>query len=193
MRKALFVAALIAGSIVPAAATTAEPLGRLFFTPKQRNDLDAGKYAGARTPAVPAPRSVRLDGVVTRSDADRTVWINGRVYHGGSPDGVQVKTSPGAPASTTIRIPGKAAATRVKVGQRLDLNSGQIQEDFMHRPAAAENAVAPVESPASRPVIAKKSRAAEDTVPLIREAESPAKKNAGVDSDISRDAPAVAR
>lgn len=193
MRKALSVAALVAGSIIPAAGMAAEPLGRLFFTPIQRNVLDAGKYAGTPAPIAPAPRTVHLDGVVTRSDAERTVWINGTAYHDGSPDGMQVKTSPAAPASTSIRIPGKTATTRVKVGQRLDLNSGRIQEDFTRRPAATENAVAPVESPASRPVIAKKSRAAEDTVPLIREAEKPAKKSQGAAGDNGRDAPAAAR
>ena len=193
MRKALCVACLVAGTIVPAAGMAAEPLGRLFFTPTQRNVLDAGKYASTPAPVVRGPRTVHLDGVVTRSDAERTVWINGTAYHDRSPDGMQVKTNPAAPASTSIRIPGKAASTRVKVGQRLDLNSGQIQEDFTRRPAAAENAEAPVESPASRSVIAKKSRAAEDTAPLIREEEKAAKKNEGAGSDTGRDAPAVVR
>jgi hypothetical protein len=189
MRKALSVAALVAGSIIPAAGMAAEPLGRLFFTPTQRNVLDAGKYAGTPAPVTPAPRTVHLSGVVTRSDAESTVWINGRAYHDASPEGVQVKTDRGAPASTAIRVPGKSAATRVKVGQRLDLNSGKIQENFARRPAATENAVAPVESPASRPVIAKKSEAPVDTVPPMREAEKRAKKSERGGSDIGRDAP----
>jgi hypothetical protein len=193
MRKALSVAVLVAGSIIPAAGMAAEPLGRLFFTPTQRNVLDAGKYASTPAPVVPGPRTAHLDGVVTRSDAERTVWINGTAYHDRSPDGMQVKTSPAAPASTSIRIPGKAATTRVKVGQRLDLNSGQIQEDFTRRPAAAENAEAPVESPASRSVIAKKSRSAEDIAPLNREAGKSAKKSEGAASDIGGDAPSAAR
>ena len=193
MRKALSVAALVTGSIIQAAGMAAEPLGRLFFTPAQRSILDAGKYAGTPAPVAHAPRTVHLDGVVTRSDAQRTVWINGTAYHDRSPDGVQVKTSPAAPATTSIRITGKSATMRVKVGQRLNLNSGQIQEDFARRAAARENAVAPVESPALRPVIAKKSRAAEDSVPLIREAEKSAKKSEGEASDIGRDAPTAAR
>lgn len=166
MRKALSVAALVAGSIIPAAGMAAEPLGRLFFTPTQRNVLDAGKYAGTPAPVAPAPRTVHLDGVVTRSDAERTVWINGTAYHDGSPDGMQVKTSPAAPASTSIRIPGKTATARVKVGQRLDLNSGQIREDFSRRAAAAESAAAPGEDPAARPVAGEKSKAAENAAPV---------------------------
>jgi hypothetical protein len=193
MRKALSVAAFVAGSIFPAAGMAAEPLGRLFFTPAQRSVLDAGKYTGPPAPVAPAPRTVHLDGVVTRSDAQRTVWINGTAYHDRSPDGVQVKTSPAAPATTSIRITGKTATMRVKVGQRLNLNSGQIQEDFARRTAATENTAAPVESRALRPVIAKKSRAAEDSAPLIREAEKSAKKSEGAASDTGKDAPTAAR
>jgi hypothetical protein len=193
VRKTLAIAALIAGSIIPAAGKAAEPLGRLFFTPTQRNVLDAGKYVATPARVVPAPHTVHLSGVVTRSDAESTVWINGTAYHDASPEGVQVKTDRGAPASTAIRVTGKSAATRVKVGQRLDLNSGKIQEGFARRPAATENAVAPVESPALRPVIAKKSEAPGDTVPPIREADKPSKKSEGGSSDIGRDAPAAAR
>ncbi len=193
MRKALFVAALVAGSIIAAAGMAAEPLGRLFFTPTQRSALDAGRYAGTPAPVAPVPRTVHLDGVVTRSDAERTVWINGTAYHDRSPDGMQIKTSPAAPASTSIRIPGKAATTRVKVGQRLNLNSGQIQEDFGRRPAATENAEAPVGSPPLHPVVAKKSRAAENTAPPVREADKSAKKNEGAASDTGGDAPSAAR
>jgi hypothetical protein len=196
MRKVRSVAALLAGLIISAASLAEEPLGRLFFSPAQRSILDAGKFLATPAPVVPvvpAARTVHLNGVVTRSDAESTVWINGTAYHNASPDGVQVKTDRAAPASTAIRVPGKAATRRVKVGQRLDLNSGRIQEDFARRPATTENVGAPLESPASRPVIAKKSRAADDAAPLIREAEKPAKKNEGAASDNGKDAPAAAR
>ena len=194
MMKALSVAALVSGSIFTASGLSAEPLGRLFFTPAQRSVLDAGKYLATQAPVVaPAPRSVRLSGVVTRSDAESTVWINGTAYHDASPDGVQVKTDRAAPESTAIRIPGKTEKIRVKVGQRLDLNSGQIREDFSHQAAAAGSAVAPVESPASRPAIAKKTRAAGDTGPPVRQPETSARKGEGATGEIGRDAPAAAR
>ena len=193
MRKALSVAALLAGSIIPAFGMAAEPLGRLFFTPAQRNVLDAGKTVATQAPVVSAPRTVHLSGVVTRSDAENTVWINGTAYHNASPDGVRITTDGAAPASTAIRVPGKTAATRVKVGQRVDLNSGRIQEDFTRRPTATESAVAPVERPSLRADIAKQMRTAEGAAPPIREAEKPAKKSEGAASDNGKDAPAVAR
>ena len=193
MMKALSVAALVSGSIFTAGGLSAEPLGRLFFTPAQRSVLDSGKQVTKPVPTVPAPRTVHLSGVVTRSDAESTVWINGTAYHDASPDGVQVKTDRAAPESTAIRIPGKTARIRVKVGQRLDMNSGQIREDFSRQAAAAGSAVAPVESPASRPAIAKKTRAAGDTGPPVRQPETSARKGEGATGEIGRDAPAAAR
>ena len=166
MRKALSIAALVAGSILPAASMAAESLGRLFFSPAQRSILDAGKNLATPAQVVSTPRTVHLSGVVTRGDAENTVWINGRAYHDASPDGVQVKTDRAAPESTAIGVPGKTATTRVKVGQQLDLNSGQIREDFSRRAAAAEGAAAPLDGRAARPVTGEKSKAVENTAPV---------------------------
>jgi len=184
---------LMVGSLAAEAAQESESIGRLFFTPAERSALEAGKSARKSAPVARGPQSVQLNGVVTRSDSQRTVWVNGKAYHDGSPDGMQVTTNPGAPASTSIRIPGRTAAARVKVGQRLDLNSGRIQEDFTRRPAATESAVAPAENPASRPAIARKTRAAGDTAPQIRQPEMSASKGEGATGEIGRDAPAAAR
>ena len=166
MRKALCVATLVAGSIIPRAAIAAEPLGRLFFSPAQRTILDAGKNLATPTKVSPAPRTIHLSGVVTRSDAENTVWINGTAYHNASPDGVQVQTDRAAPASTAIRIPGRSTKSRVKVGQRLDMNSGQIREDFSHQTAAAENAAVPTESPGDRSIAERKSKSTDIKSPV---------------------------
>jgi hypothetical protein len=155
MRNALSVAVLVAGSIIPAAGMTAEPLGRLFFTPAQRSILDAGKHTVARAPVSPGPRTVRLNGVVTRSDAERTIWINGKAYYNGAPDGMQIKTNPGTPGSTSIRLPGSASAARLKVGQQLDLNSGHIEEDYSRRRMPSKTIAAPPDNSAPRAVNAK--------------------------------------
>jgi hypothetical protein len=185
---------LMVGSLAAEAAQESESIGRLFFTPTERNALEAGKSVRKSAPVARGPQSVQVNGVVTRSDSQRTVWVNGKAYHDGSPEGIQVTTNPGAPASTSIRIPGRTAAARVKVGQRLDLNSGRIQEDFTRRPAATESAVAPAENPASRPsAIARKTRAAGDTAPQIRQPETSASKGEEATGEIGRDAPAAAR
>jgi hypothetical protein len=167
MRKKIAVAILVTSSMVSAGARAADPLERLFFTPAQRKALDAGKYASTQgAPVKLGPKTVHLDGVVTRSDAEHTIWINGKAYHGGSPDGVQVKTSPATPSTTSIRIPGKTASSRVKVGQQLDLNSGQIREDFSRREGAAQGSATPVEAAADRPVTGRKNAITENTAPV---------------------------
>jgi hypothetical protein len=146
MRKVFAAAILVAGAVNPVVGWSAEELGRLFFTPTQRKVLDAGKLVSTqKVPVKPGPRSVRIDGVVTRSDSDRTIWVNGTAYHGGSPDGVRVKTNPATPGSASIGVPGKSQSTRVKVGQRIDLNSGQIREDLSRKADEAE------EGPAAQP------------------------------------------
>ena len=130
-----------------APASAAEPLGRLFFTPAQRSVLDAGKSLGEASTPVTAPRNVVVNGVVTRSDAERTVWINGKAYHDGSPEGLQVRTNPSTPETTEIRVRGRETGARIKVGQQLDLNTGGVAEKPSRRVSAegipAEGATAP--------------------------------------------------
>ncbi|MBL8445938.1 MAG: hypothetical protein JNJ44_00835 [Zoogloeaceae bacterium] len=70
--------ALLAGLALPTGAVHAaeSPLGRLFYTPAERRQLDEMRRLGPRTNA--APRSaLRLDGLVRHPDGRTTVWING--------------------------------------------------------------------------------------------------------------------
>ena len=125
LRLAILSTTLVASNV----SAAADPMGRLFFTPTQRNVLDAGKFTVApKTPPKPLPRSVQLNGVVTRSDADRTVWVNGKPYHNRSPEGMLIGTNPSTPGSTSIQVPGRGTSSRVKVGQHIDLNSGRVGE-----------------------------------------------------------------
>ena len=137
-----------------APASAAEPLGRLFFTPAQRSVLDAGKSLGEASTPVTAPRNVVVNGVVTRSDAERTVWINGKAYHDGSPEGLQVRTNPSTPETTEIRVRGREHAARIKVGQQLDLNTGGVADKPSQRVSAES---VPVEAPTVPPMQTKES------------------------------------
>lgn len=151
MRRTLAGIALLAGVLTCAGALAAEPLGRLFFTPAQRSALDAGKRIGettSRTPKPRGPQEVRLDGVVTRSDGESTVWVNGRpsdlspLPH----VGVAVGTDP---ASARIRVPGISGARRISVGQSLDTRSGVVREAYAPN-APVEGARAPTENVAGQ-------------------------------------------
>jgi hypothetical protein len=134
MKRVLLRTALIAGACVSAATPAAEPVGRLFFTPAQRSALDAGKRIGeprAGPVAPQGPRELTLDGVVTRSDGESTIWINGRPSEQAPHPRVGVAVT-SDPAAARIRIPGASTTSRIRVGQRLDTRSGKIQEIYSH-------------------------------------------------------------
>ena len=134
MRKAVSVAALVASLIVPATGKTVEPLGRLFFTPAQRSSLNAGKLIGtprsSLAPAVLGPREVTLNGVVTRSDGESTVWINGRSLDRRPASGVSATASGSDPAAARVKLGGAPNAVKMRVGQRLQRSSGKIAEPY---------------------------------------------------------------
>ncbi len=66
-------------------ASLAADLGRLFYTPAQRAQLEAARARNV-TQASPAAAAIahpqRFDGVVIRSDGASTSWINGRPQTG---------------------------------------------------------------------------------------------------------------
>jgi type II secretory pathway pseudopilin PulG len=71
-------------------APAAEPLGRLFFTPEQRDQLDRPRAAQKARAldsrdrgAGPGARDRQLPGVMRRSDGRNTVWINDRAIDDG--------------------------------------------------------------------------------------------------------------
>ena len=117
---------LILASLACPAALGGETIGRLFFTPAERNALEAGKSVGKPAAAVQESRTVRLNGVVLRTDSERTVWVNGKAYHDVSPDGIELNTRSDAPGNAEVRVRGQRLAVPVKVGQQVELNKGKI-------------------------------------------------------------------
>ncbi len=131
--------ALPASNALMAQEATAqeETLGRLFYTARERTALNANIVRVKKQPAkpVPIPPSVTLNGVVTRSDGERTVWIDGRPYHRGDPDDMRVITHPDAPGVAELKVPGVANELPVRVGQQLDPASGKTFESYETRPS----------------------------------------------------------
>jgi len=110
----------------------AEPLGRLFFTPAQRDSLDAGKKlkADAGQPAPSGPRMTTLNGVVTRSDGESTVWVNGRAVGRNGTPSVKASASTSDPAAAEIDLRDARNPVRLKVGQRFDRSTGKVKESY---------------------------------------------------------------
>lgn len=140
---------LVLVALLPWWAThSAEPLGRLFFTPSQRAALDAGKQVGkprtVRAVAPRGPRAVTLNGVVTRSDGGTAVWINGHEAAGKTVPGIRASASATDPTSAQLRVGDTGKSVRLRVGQQLDRVSGKVLEPYE---SAASGAAAVVYSP----------------------------------------------
>ena len=113
MNTAVRLVFLGALGLIPAAQ--ADELGRLFFSPDERQQLDqqhvrqTNRENGANTPSI-----IIVNGLIQHSDGSRTVWINGKAQH----------IAPGKNTDTVpVALPGKNESIEVKVGQRLWLDN----------------------------------------------------------------------
>jgi hypothetical protein len=154
---AVLALALLAQPAVEAAETS---LGRLFFTPEQRAALEQARRNNIRAeelaaqaavkPKAPRARKVVVNGLITRSDGMSVVWVNGKPVETETADGMRVSptTSQG---SVVLRDPQKGRALRLKVGQRADLLTGKVEENYESRRAAARAEEAARQAEATQP------------------------------------------
>ena len=100
-------------------SASAQDLGRIFFTPQQRQDLDRRRNLNVtEETAVVVESLVTVNGHVVRSSGKTTTWINGvpqyDTYRGRTPDRVGVESS--------------NSAVGVKVGETLDRSKGEVRD-----------------------------------------------------------------
>ena len=88
-------------------------LGRLFFTPEQRAQLEYSQQQSGNTPD--NTRSLTVNGIVQKYGGERTVCINGVPQIAG-------KSDEHAPENLPVTVPGQSQPARVKVGQRVLIN-----------------------------------------------------------------------
>ena len=115
------VLALLAAVLRALPAGAAEDLGRLFFTPQQRQDLDRRRAANAQEAAAIIQEStLTLQGQVSRSGGKTTTWINGvpqqDAQGSADPTRVPIRTSEDEPEVT------------LKVGETRDLVRGETRD-----------------------------------------------------------------
>lgn len=138
---------LVSALVVLGAANPvqAESFGQIFTTPKQRAILDnirryskqkkpKQKNAKSRTPqAVFDKKGVSVNGIVTRSDGNNTVWINGKsnLKTNQPESGVSVYRHSVTSDSVTLTL-SKNPSKRVtlKPGQSVDPRSGIIRDSY---------------------------------------------------------------
>jgi hypothetical protein len=111
--------------LLTAPIAQAGELGRLFFTPAQRTQLDRHHSlpsAPLTTPersaeevAKETPHSITVNGIVQRSGGKRTTWINGAAK--------TVSQGDESPTSAMVTLPDQNKTVRLKVGQRVILTA----------------------------------------------------------------------
>ena len=128
------------------AASAAEPLGRLFYTPAQRAQLDTLRSQRNIAPSVPeqqepvpVPEVITYGGIVRRSDGKTTVWINNQAINDGKDGDRSAVVSRVQPdGSVAVEVPQTSRSVRLKVGQSVEIGSGTIEEPYARSPAVAK-------------------------------------------------------
>lgn len=111
--KIMLLAFVAIAAIAWHAKTNAAELGRLFYTPQQRAQLETKKTTGALTEGG-KQNSIMVNGVIQKQGGNRIVWLNGEAQ-------TPVRSNDN-PASIDVAVPGKSKHVPVKVGQRLMLD-----------------------------------------------------------------------
>lgn len=96
-------------------------LGRLFYTPQQRQQLDYGTATSESTDSG-RRNYVIVNGIVQKHGGNRTVWVNGSAQAAG-------QANDKAPATAPVTVPGKSNPVHLKVGQRLLLDTPPPEEE----------------------------------------------------------------
>jgi hypothetical protein len=121
----------------PLAVQAADPLGRLFTTPKERAELDKIRYAKPapsrpQTPVttagpsneepVSAIQGFRFDGIVTSSGGPSTAWVGGQrvLQKTWNEQGVLLDPERDPQGRLTVQLPGEGTEVQLSVGQTFD-------------------------------------------------------------------------
>jgi hypothetical protein len=112
-----FLTSLLLFAIFPVSSIQAEGLGRLFFTPEQRAQLEY-KHAHNAPGADEPSSTLMVNGIVQQHGGARTVWINGTAQNAGHG---------GDTATATVAVPGKSQPIKIKVGEKLLLDTAAPQ------------------------------------------------------------------
>jgi hypothetical protein len=153
-RLAMFALLVLLGASA-SAAESRPGLGRLFTTPAERAEIDsarrrpppAASSQGAASGASPSAASVTVNGLISRSDGRRVVWINGaKVDDGGvTAAGVRVLFDRATAAGVPLLLPGRPLPIVLKPGQTYATHNGAQRDAYAVPPKPA-----PIEQEAAR-------------------------------------------
>ncbi len=122
--KTILSICLLAGvmSATPVAHAT-EPLGRLFFTPEQRMQLDQQNRRQPRG-------NVRINGyLLTLPSGKATAWVDGKPMSTHSPqEALQLDADDDEVSSVTVTTQ-RGVKARARVGDDIDTDTGAVQSN----------------------------------------------------------------
>lgn len=172
----LFFALAGVAAAAPAAAQSAEPLGRLFFTPAQRLSLDVSRTNRTRAAlsttertedTTPLVQTITYGGVVRRSDGKSTAWFNNRPFNDQElAGGANIVGRVRSDGSVTLQVPQTGRSVNLKPGQSVELLSGTIEEAYSRKPPASKPEPKPEAKPGAdartvKPAAPEAAKAAE--------------------------------
>ena len=152
-------AGLIVGLGLLSPGIRADDLGRLFTTPEERQMLEALRNQPPRPEAPPEPleteapapeppplQSVRVDGFVSRSRGNNTVWINGTNSLTGDLGSHQVDVNVRGIRGQTVpvRVQNSPVGVGLKPGQTFDPSDSRVVDLYQE----TDDAEAPSDSAA---------------------------------------------
>jgi hypothetical protein len=105
---------------------SAQEVGRLFFTPEQRQALDARRRARLpdrpNAPVTTSP-TTRLNGYVSRENGKSTVWVNGEPLPESASEAPRINAS----GRVGVNVESGARAT-LRPGEVLDRGTGEVKD-----------------------------------------------------------------
>ena len=107
---------------MPYVAVGEEKLGRLFFTPQQRIQLEQLENKPKGETEIIISDRIVVNGIVQRNGGSRVVWINGMPQSRKSSNGISIERDI-EPDSVPVKILGEDNSIRLKVGQSIDLDN----------------------------------------------------------------------
>ncbi|MEO7727751.1 MAG: hypothetical protein ABIS45_10905 [Burkholderiales bacterium] len=144
---------VLLSTMLTAGLAPAAELGRMFFTPAQRDTLDNARKQNIRVdigtdeerPAAAAaqvPHNVSVNGMIRRSDGKNTIWLNNRVVSEQQPGGIGAAIRKND-NRVHLRVPDGGRNVDLKVGQTVEIVSGTIEENYLRRPSVKPEAKPP--------------------------------------------------
>lgn len=145
--RGCLIAGLIVGLGLLSLGIRADDLGRLFTTPEERQMLEALRNQPRRAEAPPEPletealapeppavQSVRVDGFVSRSRGNNTVWINGTNSLTGDLGSHQVDVNVRGIRGQTVpvRVQNSPVGVGLKPGQTFDPAAARVVDIYQN-------------------------------------------------------------